>query len=250
MLVCRILLIVFFFVATGHFAQALDSAIRNRLSNIGDSIAQIQRQLNDVDQHIDRKISDELHDAKDEIDDTIKTHNMIVTTIGVILGLGLLGGLTAGRVWVIKIIRQAVENIVAGQTATIQQLIHSQSIENQMKGTKKLVVICGDLHEGDDTEKLLRKMGFRHITVLQQAAGLAIPPNDLIIITNHRTSLTEPEIIAIVDNGGPDEIFIYYGGRLNGTTPAHINKLNFANNQYTLYHHIINTMSFKQVFNV
>jgi hypothetical protein len=194
-----------------------------------------------------------LSKAKDEVKDQLWIIKITGGVIALLLAAGI--GVLLYKYFVgleklaDRVLKKKLESHLTENSQYIIEMITSQKTENLIKRNKKLLVVCGNDAEKATSEQLLKAMGFRHLQFLTSANVEDLPGADLIIFSNRNEALPEPVIVDYLQRSGNDDNFIFYGKRLNVDPQSdYADRINFANSRFTLYHQIINTLSFKEIF--
>jgi hypothetical protein len=238
--------------------QAQDST---NLKGLSDRVGSLERYNKEIleekfenkSTELTNKIEYELKKAKDDVNDQLWILKITGGVIALLLAAGI--GVLLYKYFVgleklaDRVLKRKLESHLAENSQYIIDVITSQKTENLIKRNKKLLVLCGNDAEKTAAEQLLKAMGFRHVQFLTSTNTENLPAADLIIFSNRNETLPEPLIIEYLEQSGRDDNFIFYGKRLSVDPQSdYADRINFANSRFTLYHQIINTLSFKEIF--
>lgn len=199
------------------------------------------------------KIDYEVNKAKDEVLDQMWIIKITGGIIALVLAAGI--GVLLYKYFVgleklaDRMLKKKLANHLADNSQYIIDMITSQKTENLIKKNKKLLVLSGNDAEKDASEQLLTGMGFRNLQFVTTTEVENLPKADLVIFSNRNEALAESIMLDYLERSGDNDSFIFYGKRLNiDPQRAYSDRINFANSKFTLYHQIINTLSFKEIF--
>lgn len=213
----------------------------------------LQEQFATKSDQLSVSISLELEKAKQEVTDELRIIKIIGTVLGLLIAFGV-GGFFA--IYMRKLPKMAERLLIERlkshldeNTNHVLQLITSQKNENRIRETKSLFVIAGSDEELSFALKLLKDMKFAKVDGEVFRYYKDLPTTDLIVLSNRDRLLPDELIIEFMSNGQENDNYIYFGGgRLPiDPTAKYAEQVNFANSKYTLYHHIINMLSFRDV---
>ena len=210
----------------------------------------LDEKFNIASAKLNGEIELELKRATTSLDERIS----ILKIVGIIISLGL-GGLVYtswrnAKRTMEKMLEKKLKSHLADNINHLVDVITSQKTENLIKKSKKILLLGSSEKECDSATKLLKSMQFDHVSCKAVKYYEKLPENDLVVFCNMNNSTHQELVVEFIEKGDSDDVFIYYGGRLNlDSKSSHYDKVNFANSRYTLYHQIINTLSFKEVIN-
>lgn len=254
----RFLSVLLFLTIFSFNASAQDSTKVKRISERLDLLEAYNKEILDKkfdtkSTELTNKIDYEVKKAADDVQDQLKIIKITGGIIGFLLAAGI--GILLYQYFVNlkkkvdKLFKEKIENHLNENSQFLIDVITSQKVETQIKKNKKLLVLAGNDEEKNKVKTLLKAMGFDHIQieVIQQFGN--IPQSDLVIFSNTNKALSDDVISEFIKNSGDDDDFIFFGDRLVlDRADPNAEKVNFANSKYTLYHQIINTLSFKEVY--
>lgn len=202
---------------------------------------------------LSNKVSEELKHAKDEINDQYTAIKIASWVCGILISIGVgtviyqLGFGIKNRVE--KSINQKLNDHIAENSQAIIDIITSQKTENLIRKNKSVTVLSNNEQNNEYIIALLRNMGFEQVHQIVINRFFKFTKADLYIFSDKDNSLSEMQIKECIEKSQDDTNFIYFGTRrLNiPLQDSYAERLNFANTKYTLYHQIINTLSFKEV---
>lgn len=202
---------------------------------------------------LSNKIEYELKKAKDDVTDQLWIIKITGGIIALVLAAGV--GVLLRQYFVgikklaDKLLNEKLESHLANNSQYIIEMITSQKTENLVRGNRKILLLSHDQEEQDATLPLLKGMGFKNIECKIVVSDEALPKSDLVLFSNKKETFPETLILALMESTEDDDSLVYYGKRLNiDFQKEYAERVNFANSKYTLYHQIINTLSFKEVF--
>lgn len=225
-----------------------------RLETYKDEI--LDKKFDNKSTELSNKIDYEVKKAKDDVNDQLSIFRIAgsVLTLLIAAGVGaLLYQYFVGiKKQTEKLFNKKLETHLSDNTSYIVELITSQKNETIIKANKKLLVLAGNEEEKTNTTKMLKGMGFKHVQSKTVTSLIELEEADLIVISNSNMSLPEELILQFLENSTENDHYIFFGKKLSvdmsGGNNNYIDRLNFANTKYTLYHQLINTLSFNEFF--
>lgn len=202
---------------------------------------------------LSNKIEYDVKKAKDDISDQLWIIKITGGIITLVLGAGifiLLRQYFVGlKKLADKLLKEKLESHLNDNSQFILDMITSQKTENLIKANKKILLVTADETEKNESLALLKSMGFKHIDTIIASSTMSHTDNDLTVFSNNKGNFDENLILKLMEESKEDEALIYYGKRLNiDQQKEYSERINFANSKFTLYHQIINTLSFKEIF--
>lgn len=260
--VARIIIVVsLLIIAT--IAKASDSLrindIDNRLKNLESYKNEVLDQKfetkaealsNQVNQEVS-KAKEEVIKAGDSINDKIWMFGIGGGIVVVILGAGFAMSLSNIKKSGEAMLKNKLEGHLSENSDYIIDMITSQKSENRIRKEKKILILAPNHEVSIRTTNLLKGMGFEDLNALEVSSYNELQNADLILFSNMDGLMDEALILEFMEKSGNDSSFIFYGKRLNHNGNAdYAERLNFANSRHTLYHQIINTLTFKEIFKI
>lgn len=198
------------------------------------------------------EIDSQITAAKTEINEKLSWIKIVGTVCGIILAAGILTLVYQFFFGLKKLaeqkIKEKLDTHLADNTNYIIDVISSQRTETLIKNSKKVLIICGQEEDKDDAIRLLKSMHFKKIETTVLKFYEKLPSADLYVLNNQTGKLHQELVIEFLEKSESDDSFVYYGGPLQyDRNASYADQLNFANTKYTLYHQIINMLSFKEV---
>ncbi|MEJ8802813.1 NARF domain-containing protein [Pontibacter sp. H249] len=243
------------------YAKEPNTSIENRVQQL-ETYNQdiIQKKVDNLEKEVHLKLQEkqqeidvQLTEKKNEIDDKLTLLNTIAIIGGLLLTLGV-GGLIYQFFWGMKklaekTLREKLQTYLFENTQSMMELVNNHRIESKVKKEKLVRVVSGSDDETELMRTLLKRMGFKNVECTTVNIYIPFPPSDLLIFCNIRKSLDTTTIVSYLEESNADDVFVYYGGRLDlPQDKSHFSeKLNYANSRFTVYHQIINTLIFKDI---
>ncbi|MCD8739699.1 hypothetical protein LT679_03705 [Mucilaginibacter roseus] len=161
---------------------------------------------------------------------------------------GTVGAFLIGFVGIIIYVRKLVTNTVASivekKRDDIIRLIETETFDNKLRNTKKILVISGDEDTNEKIQTFLKRLKFKKVVCRVVGTFDELPDHDLMVFNTPNGELTQEKIDELMAlNEEEDVHYVAYStGRL---TPN--SKLNFSNSLFTLYHSILSTLKYAEV---
>jgi hypothetical protein len=200
-------------------------------------------------------IHTELEKAKDEVTDQLRTLKIAGGVVSLILAAGVGAVLyqyfRGLRKIADKVLKERLKTHLEDNSSYILDLVTSQKVENLIRKSKNIFVVSGSDADLGQVLKLFGDMKFSKVNGRVFRYYEKPPSSDLIIFSARDGSLPDELVREFLEKGDDNESYVHYSsGRLDYDSKAgYAERLNFANTQYTLYHQIINILSFKEVIN-
>ncbi|MFN8415755.1 MAG: NARF domain-containing protein [Cytophagaceae bacterium] len=217
----------------------------------------IDKKFENKSTELSNKIDNELLQATNKISDQYRVIEITGGVIVVLIAIGV-GAMGYQYIWGFKkqadkLLRNRLDTHIKENTHLIIDIIASQKTENIIKTKRQILIIAGSEKEKEQTYDLLKKWGFNLINSVVVNKYQDVPKSDLIVFSCNDRTLPHNLILDFMKKDSEECSFIFYSnvGRLNvETDEAYSERVNFANSKYTLYHQIISTLSFKEVFKI
>lgn len=198
------------------------------------------------------EIDSQIKAAKTEIDDQLSLIRIVGTVCGIVFAAGFLTLIYKFffgiREFAEQKLKEKLDTHLTDNTNYIIDVISSQRIETLIKSNKKVVIICGREEDKDGAAKLLKSMHFKKIEAVVAKFYEKLPTADLYVFNNQTGNMNSELIIEFLEKSDSDDSFVHFGGQLQyDRNASYADQINFANTKYTLYHQIINVLSFKEV---
>lgn len=150
----------------------------------------------------------------------------------------------------VRQLKKNLQNHLKENSDLLLTLIGSQRHEERMKLNAKIITLSASDVSSSIIEKTLTRMGFKNVEYKTVERYEKLGEVDLVIINNSAKDMSEDIIFEFLKNTSDDILFVcFYPERLN--VPSELNdKINFANKPFTLYHQIIQTLSFQSLFKI
>lgn len=253
--------LVVFLVLPFFSAFASDPTVEDRVQKLEDynkEVAQqrwenLETKLEGRLSILEGKIENQLKENQVALNEQMSTFKIIGWVVGALLTVGVLVFIyqwTWGfKKLAEKTLKDKLKSNLFENAQSLMELVNSQKEESKVKREKLIRVVSGSDEETNMMKNQLGKMGFQNIECTTINSPIPFPSSDLLIFCNIKNNLQIPTIVSYLEQSEGDEVFIYYGGRLilpEGKLGLSA-KLNYANSRFTLYHHIVNTLVFKDI---
>lgn len=250
-----------FLVLAFFSAFASDPIVEDRIQKLEDynkEVAQqrwenLEAKLEGRLSNLEGKIENQLKENQIIINEQLSTFKIIGWVVGALLTIGVLGfiyQLTWGfKKLAEKTLKDKLKSHLFENAQSLMELVNSQKEASKVKREKLIRVVSGSDEETNMMKNQLERMGFQKFECTTISSPIPFPNSDLLIFCNIKNNLQIPTIVSYMEQSEEDEVFIYYGGRLMlpEGKPGLSAKLNYANSKFTLYHHIVNTLVFKDI---
>lgn len=255
----RYIVVLLLFLPLINYSQVYDTL---KINKLGQRIERLEGFENVLEERVQNKISlleekseIEIIRAKEEIKDEIRP---IKYAVGFVTFLALLavGAFLYQLFWGVKRIadrqmKRNLQNHLKSNADVILNLIKSQQAENDIKRKMKITTLNPTENDATILEKILTKMGFINISSLDMKKCEDNTESDLIIFNDRDCNFDHQLIHDYLRQSKEVDLFIYFGSarlELPNDLGEHRDKLNFANKSFTLYHQIIQTLTYKQLY--
>lgn len=195
----------------------------------------------------------ELENAKREVTDQLWVLKITGGVITLLLAIGI-GVLLYKYFWGLqkladKMLKERLKIHLEDNSSYLLDLITSQKVENLIRKSKRIFVIAGSVTDLNQSMKLFKDMKFMNVEGNVFRYYEKPGPSDLIVFSARDGSLPDELVNEFLEKGGPDESYVYFNSShlKYDRQASYAERLNFANSQFTLYHQIINVLSFKDL---
>jgi len=219
-------------------------ALEERISKLEGYKIDIATQADARAETLKNQVEKDVRDGLKEIEDSKETLDLLVK-----LGIPLtIGGFILGYIGVFFYIKKRVTtriaSIIEKKRDDIIRLVETETFDNKLRNTKKILAISADEDGSERIGTFLRKLKFKHVLCRTVGGFTELPDHDLMVFNMPNGELNQQQVDQLMAmNDDEDTHYVaYLKGRLEPN-----DRLNFSNSQFTLYHNILSTLKYVEV---
>ena len=240
----KLLAFLTFFSFSTMIGKEIDSTKINNLQNRVTQLENYKVNIENVYKAEFQKTHNELVKQIDDDYGNVKNLFTMILIIGVPSSLcGIFMMFLGIKKKVNQTINEKIETIVEQKREDLIKLIQSQEFERRLKETKKILVISENEAAQEEIKSTVEKFKFKNVIYRINKTFVNLPEYDLGIINNCDGEFNQEDVNEIINYSDDEDVcFVAYTTKQLERNP----KLNFANSKFTLYHNILNTLSFSE----
>ncbi len=199
------------------------------------------------------KNSVNLDQAKQELRDEIRPFIWAAGAMGFLAAFSLLGFVYQFFIGVRKEaekqLKKNLQHHLKENSEVLLSLIGSQRHEERMKSEAKIVTLSASAESASTIEKTLSRMGFKNVYSKTIDKYVKLDHADLVVFNNSAKDLNEDVIFEYLRRSPEGVLFVCFYPEYMKVPIELTDKVNFANKPFTLYHQIMQTLSFLRLIN-
>ncbi|NJO88183.1 MAG: hypothetical protein HC831_03845 [Chloroflexia bacterium] len=197
------------------------------------------------------KNSINLDRAKQELRDEIRPFIWAAGALGILAAFALLGFVYQFFIGVRKEaekqLKKNLQNHLKENSEVLLSLIGSQKHDERLKSDAKIVTLSASEESASTIEKTLNKMGFKNVDSKTIDKYVKLEHADLVVFNNSAKDLNEDVIFEYLRQSPEGVLFVCFYPEYMRVPKELTDKVNFANKPFTLYHQIMQTLTFQRL---